>query len=62
MKTNLTFDAFKAQYLTLLRTFMAYSPEEIGSQIYAERLGALQDSQPAWTEVIDNQIIDGGVL
>lgn len=53
----MNYDEFKAEYKKLMERFFSYTPDQAGSQIYAERLGALVDSVPAaWEDKADHEL------
>ena len=45
-----TFEEFAAAYRATFARMMQYSPNQVGSAIYVERLAALADQYPAWAE------------
>lgn len=50
---TMTFEAFAAAYRATFATMMTYSPREVGSAIYVEKLSALADAYPAWAELVE---------
>ena len=42
----MTFDEFKEQYISLIETMFQYTPNQVGSQIFAEKLSDLTESVP----------------
>jgi len=51
----MTYEVFKAQYTNLFEKMMAYSPSQVGSQIYAEKMSALSDEYPAFADRAENE-------
>ena len=49
----MTFEAFAALYLATFAKMMEYSPNEVGSGIYVEKLAALYDAFPEWAEQLE---------
>lgn len=53
--TPLTYEAFAALYRSTFATMMTYSPKQIGSGIYIEKLAALADAYPEWAEAVEEE-------
>lgn len=51
----LTFEEFAALYRATFAEMMKYSPEQVGSAIYVEKLAALADEYPEWAEKVENE-------
>ena len=49
----MTFEEFKAEYLRAFNKMMSYAPDEIGSGVYAEKLGELFDQHPGRAQQIE---------
>lgn len=50
---GLIYEAFAALYRATFATMMTYSPKQVGSGIYAEKLAALADAYPEWAEKVE---------
>jgi putative heme iron utilization protein len=50
---TLTFEAFAALYRSTFAALMRYSPKEVGSAIYAEKMAELADAYPEWAELVE---------
>jgi hypothetical protein len=53
MVNEMTFEAFAALYRATFAKMMTYSPKEIGSGIYCEKLEALANAYPEWAEKVE---------
>lgn len=51
--TALTFEAFAALYRSTFATMMRYTPKQVGSAIYVEKLAALADAYPEWADLVE---------
>lgn len=51
----MSYEDFKTLYIATFKTMMEYSPNEVGSTIYAEKLADLADKYPAFTERVENE-------
>jgi len=49
----MNYEEFKTAYITTFNKMMAYSPKEVGSHIYAEKLAELADNYPEWAEMVE---------
>jgi hypothetical protein len=49
----LTFEAFAKLYRATFTTMMTYTPEQVGSALYCEKLAALADAYPEWAELVE---------
>lgn len=52
---DLTFAEFEALYRATFAKMMQYTPEQVGSGIYCEKLAALADQYPEWAEQVENR-------
>ena len=52
----MTFSEFKAAYTAVFDIMMSYTPDEVGSLIYAEKMAQLADDYPAWAEAVEEEI------
>jgi|SaaInlStandDraft_4_1057021.scaffolds.fasta_scaffold584828_1 hypothetical protein len=52
----MTFMEFKAAYTALFDIMMSYTPDEVGSLIYAEKMAVMADTYPAWAEAVETAI------
>lgn len=52
---GLTFEQFAALYRSTFATMMAYSPKQVGSGIYAEKLAALAEAYPEWAARVEEE-------
>lgn len=50
----MTFDDFAKVYRATFALMMAYSPNEVGSAIYVEKLADLSDAHPDWAEQLES--------
>lgn len=51
----LTFDEFEKQYRSAFDQAMKYGPNEVGSQVFTEKMAALHDLNPKWADAIENR-------
>jgi len=52
-----TYEEFLAKYKNLLNTMLQYETNQIGSRLYAEKLGELVESNPSeWEERADTEL------
>ena len=51
----MTYEEFKAQYVRLFNNMMMYSPDMVGSGMYAEKMAALSDEYPEFAERVENE-------
>lgn len=49
----MTFDEFAAAYRATFAKMMNYSPNEVGSAIYTDKLAELADAHPEWAEEVE---------
>ena len=49
----MSYEEFKLKYTTFLVQMMRYEPDQAGSNIYAEKLGALCDEYPEFEKKLD---------
>jgi hypothetical protein len=47
--------AFEKQYREAYRQMMSYSPDEAGSQVYAEKMAEMSDAHPDWAQQIEDE-------
>lgn len=45
-----TYEAFRTVYTATFRRLMSYTPNQIGSGIYAEQMAELSEAYPEWAE------------
>lgn len=50
------YESFKNYYLLLLKEMFKYKSDQVGSQIFAEKLGELVDKYPEYEKIIDEDI------
>lgn len=50
---GLTFDEFRKQYRSHFENANKYSPNEVGSQVFIEKMAALADKHPEWAEKVE---------
>ena len=51
---NMNYEEFRNQYISLIKTMFQYTPNQVGSQIFAEKLSDLTESVPKeWIERAD---------
>ena len=54
---NMTYEEFRKQYISLIETMFQYTPNQVGSQIFAEKLSDLTESVPEeWVEQADESL------
>jgi hypothetical protein len=46
---------FKTEYVALFGRMMKYSPNEVGSVVYAEKMANLADAHPDFVEHFENE-------
>lgn len=51
----MTFDEFEKQYTEAFRNLSKYKPDEVGSQVFAEKMAALSELNPKWVEAIEGK-------
>lgn len=51
---DMTFEQFAAEYREAFRLMMSYTSQQVGSQVYAEKMAALADAHPEWAEQVEN--------
>lgn len=51
----MTYEEFAAVYRATFAKMMTYSPKEIGSGVYCEKLEALANAYPAWAETVEDE-------
>lgn len=49
----MTFEQFEALYRETFALMMRYSPDQVGSDHYCEKLAALADEYPEWAERVE---------
>jgi hypothetical protein len=52
---TLTFAEFSTIYRATFAAMMAYSPNQVGSRIYVEKLAALADAYPEWAAQVEDE-------
>jgi hypothetical protein len=50
-----TFESFAIAYRAMFRRWMEYTPDQVGSVVYAEQMAELADRYPAWAERVENE-------
>jgi hypothetical protein len=50
-----SYEEFKLKYATFLVQMMRYEPDQAGSNIYAEKLGALCGEYPEFEKKLDEE-------
>lgn len=56
MKNEMTYQEFKIEYSRIFNIMMCYSPEEVGSEICAEKMATLADDYPEFTEKFEDEL------
>jgi len=52
-----TYEEFFAEYKKLIKAMLMYTTEQVGSRVYAAKLGELVDNNPAeWEEKADEEM------
>ena len=51
----MSYEEFKKEYLTAFNRMMSYSPEQAGSNIYADKMAALADEYPDFAEKAEDE-------
>ena len=49
----MTFEEFAKAYRQTFAAMMTYSPDQVGSAIYVEKLAALAEAYPGWAEQVE---------
>jgi hypothetical protein len=49
------YEEFKAEYTRLFKVMVSYTPNEVGSDIYAEKMATLADKYPAFVDRIEEE-------
>lgn len=49
----MNYETFRAEYLKNFAQMMAYKPNEVGSQVYAEKMAKMSDEHAEWVEQIE---------
>lgn len=52
---TMTFEEFAKVYRATFATMMTYSPKQVGSAIYVEKLASLADAYPEWAEQVESE-------
>ena len=52
---KLTYEEFKEQYTSLFNEGSKYSPDQVGSQHYSEKMGELSDQYPGWADKVEDE-------
>ena len=52
----MTLEEFKVEYVGLFNSMMQYSPEQVGSDVFAEKMAVLADMYPAYAEIVESEI------
>lgn len=52
----MTYEEFKTEYSKLFKLMMSYSPKEVGSGIYCEKLADLADKYPEFEERLEDEL------
>tara|TARA_R110000803_G_scaffold56920_3_gene114509 strand:+ start:6112 stop:6303 length:192 start_codon:yes stop_codon:yes gene_type:complete len=52
---DMSYEEFKKEYLTAFSRMMSYSPEQAGSNIYADKMAALADEYPDFAEKAEDE-------
>jgi len=51
----MTYEDFKNEYTANFNLMMKYSPSQVGSSIYAEKMASLADSYPDFLTTLENE-------
>ena len=51
----MTYSEFKTEYTNTLIAMMKYSPDQVGSTVYAEKLAKLADEYPEFADAVENE-------
>lgn len=49
----MTYEEFAQAYRATFALMMSYSPNEVGSAVYVEKLADLADAHPEWAEQVE---------
>lgn len=52
--TYATYEEFAAAYRATFIKMMSYSPNQVGSAIYVEKMAAMSDANPEWAELVES--------
>lgn len=55
MKTQMTYEEFKVAYTDAFNRSMKYSPNEVGSSLYANKMSELSGTYPEFAEIVENE-------
>ena len=50
------YEAFKAEYTKIFKRMMGYSPDQVGSGHFAEKLADLADEYPEFEERLEAEV------
>lgn len=53
----MTYAEFKTEYTNLFTAMMQYSPNQVGSVIYAEKMAKLADEYPEFADAVENESV-----
>ncbi len=51
----MSYEEFKNEYTKLFKTMMSYTPDQVGSVIYAEKMAQLADQYPDFADACENE-------
>jgi hypothetical protein len=51
----MTYDQFKVEYVRLYNIMWEYTPDQVGSTVYCEKLATLADQYPEFEEQLLNE-------
>lgn len=51
----MTYDEFKAAYIAAFNGMMKYAPDQVGSQVFAEKMAKLSDDYPEFEAQLESK-------
>lgn len=51
----MTYEEFKTKYVSAFEGMMSYAPNEVGSQVFAEKMAALADEYPGFADQVEEE-------
>ena len=53
---DMTFEEFEKEYKRNFKELKKYTPDQVGSYIYLEKLAELSDINPVWADTVEEQV------
>jgi len=51
----MNYEAFKIEYLKAFNSMMSYSPDQVGSGHFAEKMADLYEINPDWADQVEEE-------